>query len=96
MRKSYPSDLTDKQWKYIEPHVLLDADFGRPRSTDLREVANALLYISKSGCQWNMLPPDFPPRSTVHYYFKKWRDGDIWDEIMWVLRENIRVKAGRN
>ena len=96
MRRRYQSDLTDAQWQHIEPHVLLDADFGRPRTTDLREVVNALLYMSRTGCQWHMLPSEFPAKSTVHDYFKKWRDSGVLDEISRVLREKVRVRAGRN
>lgn len=92
----YATDLTDAQWYYIAPYALSEEDCGRPRTTDLREVINAILYISKSGCQWNMLPKDFPPKSTVHYYFKKWQTNGTWDEIMQALRESIRTKKGRN
>lgn len=95
-RKSYPSDLTDVQWNLIKPHLPPEKDRGRPRETDLREVINALMYMSRSGCQWSMLPDGFPPRSTVHDYFTAWRDDGTLDEIMRVLRETIRIKAGRN
>ena len=54
-RKTYGSDLTDKQWKLIEPHIPPEKDFGRPRTTDMREVTNALLYMLRTGCQWDML-----------------------------------------
>lgn len=95
-RKRYTSDLTDSQWALISPHLPAENDRGRPRETSLREVVNALLYISRTGCQWSMLPRDFPPRSTVHDYFSAWRDDGTLDEISRVLRENIREKAGRN
>ena len=92
----YGTDLTDTQWRYIAPNVLIEEDCGRPRTANLREVINAILYISKSGCQWSMLPRDFPPKSTVHYYFKKWKTNGTWDAIMQSLREYIRIKKGRN
>jgi len=95
-RKPYPSDLTNKQWNLIKPHLPPEKETGRPRETDLREVINALLYLSRSGCSWSMLPNGYPPRSTVYDYFKAWRDDGTLDEIVRVLRETSRQKAGRN
>lgn len=95
-KNRYSTDLTEAQWQYIAADVLTEEDYGRPRITDLREVVNAILYMSRSGCQWNMLPRDFPPKSTVHYYFKKWKTNGTWDAIMQSLREFIRIKKGRN
>src|SRR4051794_6770853 len=73
-RRAYPSDLTDPQWALLAP-LLWESPApgpGRPLQVDLREVVNALLYIKQTGCPWRYLPHDFPPRSTVHYYFNKW------------------------
>ena len=95
-RKVYPSDLTNKQWSLIKPHLPAENSIGRPRETDLREVINAMLYMSRTGCPWSMIPEGFPPRSTVYDYFSAWRDDGTWDEIIRVLRESIRLKAGRN
>nr|WP_222845434.1 transposase [Legionella genomosp. 1] len=92
-RKRYASDLTGGQWALISPHHPAENDRGRPRETSLREVVNALLYISRTGCQWSMLPGDFPPRSTVHDYFSAWRDGGTLDEISRVLREKYPGKS---
>jgi len=86
-RKTYGSDLTDKQWKLIEPHIPPEKDFGRPRTTDMREVTNALLYMLRTGCQWDMLPEGFPPKSTVNGYFNAWKRDGTLDEILRVLRE---------
>ena len=94
--KHYASDLTDKQWHLIAPHMPPEKERGRPRATDFRKVIDALLYLSRTGCQWNFLPSEFPPRSTVHRYFSTWRDDGTLDEISPVLREKIRVKSGRN
>ena len=78
----YASDLTDKEWKVIAPHLPARKRHGRPRTTDLREVLNAILYMARTGCQWRMLPREFPPRSTVQRYFYAWRSfccpGDGW------------------
>ena len=95
-KKRYRSDLTDNQWKLIEPILPGESPLGRPRTTELREVMNALRYMSRTGCQWEMLPSEFPARSTVFDYFKLWRDEGILDEIVVTLRESIRIKAGRN
>lgn len=94
--QKYRSDLTDSQWKLIKSHIPHEKDGGRSRTTDVREVVNALLYMNKTGCQWNMLPHDFPPKSTVHDYFQQWRDDGTLDEIARVLREKIRIKKHRN
>ncbi len=94
-RKYYRSDLTDSQWQLIKPHLPPDKDRGRPRTTDLREVVNALLYMLRTGCQWDMLPEGFPPRSTVNGYFNAWKADGTIDEINRVLRESIRVQEGR-
>ena len=65
----YTSDLTDAEWALIGPFLPPAKRLGRPRTTDLREVVNALLYMMRTGCQWRMLPREFPPRSTVQRYF---------------------------
>jgi putative transposase len=94
MRKPYPSDLTDDQWALIEPHIPV-FDLGRPRDVDMREVLNAILYLNRSGCQWDMLPHDFPAKSTVYDYFARWRDDGTWQRLVDVLRRGVRVAAGR-
>tara|TARA_B100000519_G_C13897735_1_gene276065 strand:+ start:227 stop:517 length:291 start_codon:yes stop_codon:yes gene_type:complete len=88
-RKSYRSDLTDRQWQLIEPHRPSEKERGRPRTTSLREVVNALLYMLRTGCQWDMLPEGFPPRSTVNGYFNTWKGDGTLDEINRVLREKF-------
>ena len=72
MRKAYRTDLTDDQWALIEPLIPVNA-VGRPRKVDMREVFNAILYINRSGCQWDLLPHDFPAKSTVYDHFAQWR-----------------------
>jgi putative transposase len=95
-RKSYPTDLTDEQWSLLEPLVPgEEAKSGRPREVDFREVINAILYLNRSGCQWDMLPHDLPPKSTVYDYFAKWRDDGTWQRVMDALRVQVRVAAGR-
>lgn len=89
-RKAYPTDLTNDQWDLALIALPEAKPGGRPRSTDLREVLNALLYQSRSGCQWDMLPHDFPPKSTVYEYFAAWRDDGTWQLVLDVLREGYR------
>ena len=96
MRKRYPTDLTDGQWEIIEPLLPPAKPGGRPRSTDLREVINALLYQARAGCQWDMLPHDLLPKSTVWDYFASWRDDGTWQEILDALRQAVRVALGKD
>ena len=65
----YASDATDAEWALIAPFMPERRRIGRPRTTDLRDVFDAILYIASTGCQWRMLPNDFPPVSTVRRYF---------------------------
>ena len=81
MRKPYPSDLTDDQAEILLPLIPVGT-VGRPRDVELREVLNAIFYQARSGCQWDMLPHDFPPKSTVFGYFKQWRDDGTWQVIL--------------
>ena len=94
MRKPYPSDLTDEQWAIIEPLIPVHK-VGRPREVEMREVLNALFYLNRSGCQWDMLPHDLPPRSTVHDYFRQWRADGTWQRILDALRRRVRVAVGK-
>lgn len=94
MRKPYPSDMTDEQWAIAEPLIPVSA-LGRPREVEMREVLNAIFYQARSGCQWDMLPHDLPPKSTVNDYFQKWRDDGTWQRILDALRRKVREAAGR-
>src|SRR4051794_27325601 len=94
MRKPYPSDLTDEQWAIIEPLIPVLA-VGRPRTSDIREVLNALFYLNRSGCQWDMLPHDLPAKSTVYNPFARWRDDGTWQEVMDAHRQQARTAAGK-
>lgn len=89
-RRPYPSDLTDEQWELIELVIPAARPGGRPRGVNMREVINALLYQNRSGCQWDMLPHDLPPKSTVYEYFAAWRDDGTTQRILDVLREAYR------
>lgn len=69
MKKPYPTDLSDAEWKYIQPHLPAPTGHGLPRTHDLREILDAVFYLPKSGCQWRLLPHDFPRWPTVYHYF---------------------------
>jgi putative transposase len=94
-QKTYPSDLSDFQWDLIAPHLPVGKRGGRPRTTDIREVLNGILFILKTGCQWHSIPEGFPPKSTVYWYFKTWRDDGTLEKINDTLRRRIRVEANR-
>jgi transposase len=81
----YASDLTDAEWALIAPHMPAVKRLGRPRETELRSVLDAILYIARSGCQWRMLPKDFPPFTTVQGYFYDWRDDGLFEKINFEL-----------
>jgi putative transposase len=92
-RRRYPSGLTDAQWELIEPLIpeqRLTEKGGRPRSVNMREVLNTILYLVRSGCQWDMLPHDLLAKSTVYDYFARWRDDGTLARINSVLAGGIR------
>jgi putative transposase len=94
-RQRYPSDLTDAQWQEIEPLIPPAKPGGRPRTTEMRAVLNAINYVLRTGCQWRFLPRDFPPKSTVYDYFSQWGDSDSWRQIHAILRRKVRAQGGR-
>jgi transposase len=91
----YASDLTDAEWALIEPHMPAIKRLGRPRATELRNVLDAILYMARTGCQWRMLPKDFPPFTTVQGYFYDWRDDGLFEKINFALLLEAREAAGR-
>lgn len=91
----YASDLTDAEWTVIEPLMPPCRKIGRPRSTNLRDVVDAILYVATTGCQWRMLPNDFPPVSTVRGYFYAWRNDGLLDDLNRRLVEIARLSEGR-
>jgi putative transposase len=92
----YASDLNDAEWLVLSFFLPAPCHVGRPREVDLRIVINAILYVLSTGCQWRALPSDFPPRSTVQYYFYLWRDQQLWRRINLALVRRARKAAGRN
>ena len=93
--KPYPSDLTNEQWEELAPLLPAAEPGGRPRSVDLREVINGILYVLRSGCAWRMVPHDLPPWGTVWWYFRQWRADGTWERIHETLRPKVRESEGR-
>ena len=92
---TYATDITDAQWAELAPRLARSAGPGRPRTVDVRQVLNALLYKNRTGCQWRMLPKEFPPKSTVWDYFQKWIDDGTWMHITDLLRQQMRETLER-
>src|SRR5215831_19560791 len=95
-RKAYPSDFTDAQWAILEPLIPAPRNpgGGRPRELEMREVLNTLLSLNRSGCQWERLPHDLLPKSSVYDYFAQWRNDGTWTQILTALRERVRREVG--
>src|SRR5512143_3773252 len=91
----YASDTTEEEWAIIAPHLPEKFRRGRPRTTELRAVVNAVFYIAQTGCQWRLLPKDFPPFTTVQGYFYRWRDEGRWRAINHDLVMRAREAIGR-
>ena len=86
----YPTDLTDEQWKILEPLIPPGRRGGRPRSVDMREIVNAILYVVRGGVAWRLLPKDFPGWSSTYHYFRRWRACGVWKKIHDRLHEEVR------
>ena len=92
----YESDLTDEEWSLLEPLLPGPASTGRPRTTDLREVLNAIQYLASAGCQWRALLTDFPPFTTVQIYSYAWSKSGLLDVMLCALRRAARGDAGKS
>src|SRR5262245_47382272 len=93
IRRPYDTDLTDAQFSVLEPLLPPPKARGRSRA-DLRAVLDGILYLARTGCQWRLLPPDFPPWSTVHTWYRRWRQDGTWDRVNEALRRQVRLRAG--
>lgn len=93
---SYPTDMNDAEWEIIAPYVNPDPKIGSPRTVCMRCVVNAIFYINRTGCQWNMLPKDLPNYGTVFYHFQKWQRDGTWERLNTDLRRMVREQAGRD
>ena len=95
MGQRYPTDLTEAEWTILAPLIPAAQRGGRPRTTDMREVVNAIFYVLRGGCQWRLLPKEFPPYQTVYHYFWTWRRAGVWERMHDTLRGDVREAAGR-
>lgn len=93
-RMGYPSDVSDAE-EVVAPLLPAAKTGGRPRTTSLREVINAIFYVSRGGIAWRMLPKDFPPYQTVYRFFRAWSKDGTWERVHKALRDRVRQKAGR-
>lgn len=93
---TYPTDLSDTEFRHIEPHLPAANRRGSPKIHAPREILNAVFYILKSGCPWRLLPKDFPPWKTVYDWFRRWRIDGTWERLNAQLRELLRVRLGRD
>ncbi len=95
MNQVYDTDLTDEQYALVEPFLPTPKPLGRPPA-DLRAVLNGILYLVRTGCQWRLLPKDFPPWSTVPTWYRRWRKDGTWERIHEALRQQVRRQADRD
>ena len=91
----YTSDLTEAEWLLLSFFLPPPSHLGRPRTTSLREVLNALLYMARNACNWRCLPKDFPPYTTVQRYFYRWNRTELWRTINFMLVMMARQASGR-
>src|SRR5215218_5295321 len=97
MRRRYPTDLSDAEWRCIKPYIVNSANRrGRPRIYCLRRVLDAVFYVLRSGCPWRLLPCEFLLWRTVYYWFRKWRIDGTFERLNSALRERLRELSGRN
>lgn len=96
-RLPYPSDLTDEQWALLRPYLgRRRTKVGHPTTVDRRAIADAIFYILRTGCQWRMLPHDFPPWGTVSSQYYRWRKAGVWEKVEAVLHARVREHEGRS
>ncbi len=94
--RRYPSDLSDAEWPLLQPLLPTPKRRGRPRLHSPREILNAVFYVLKTGCQWRMLPCEFPPWKTVFHYFRAWRIDGTWERMNRAMRRRLREHLGRD
>jgi len=93
---SYPTDLSDEEFRYIEPHLPSTNRRGRPKIHAPREILDAVFYVLKSGCPWRLLPREFPPWRSVYHWFRRWRIDGTFERLNGALRERLRRRLGRD
>ena len=93
--KLYDTDLSDAAWALVAPVLNAARPDGRPRTTDVRAVVNAIFYLLRTGCQWRLLPREFPRWGTVYHYFRVWKNSGVWIRLHRAVYEQARLLAGR-
>ena len=96
LTQTYPTDVTTTEWEHLVEFFSPASRRGRPRTWELWLILNAILYVTRTGCQWRMLPRDFPPWPTVDGYFWRWTRSGLWEQLNTVLVKTARQQAGRN
>lgn len=96
MRRAYPTDLSDAEFACLQPLLPPPKPCGRPWKHPVREVLDAIFYLVRSGCQWRLLPQEFPPWQTIYHWFRTWRRDGLWERLHTTLREQLRRRAGRD
>jgi len=91
----YATDLTNSAWELIAPLLPGALPGGRPRTTDIRAVLNAIFYLLRTGCQWRLLPREFPVWGTVYHYFRSWKNSGVWTDLQKAIYERVRTQASR-
>jgi putative transposase len=94
-RRAYATDLSNEEWRILEPLVPQVKPGGRPRAHATRELLDAIFYMVRGGCAWRLLPHEFPPWQTVYHYFRAWRIDGTWERVNGALRERVRAMSGR-
>jgi transposase len=95
-RKTYPTDVNDKEWVRLEALIPPVKTGGRPAKYTRRELVNAMVYVLRTGASWRMLPHDLPPWQSVYGYFRRWCQAGVWQQIHDHLRDEWRQEIGRN
>lgn len=95
-RQTYRTDLSEAEWAVLEPLIPAPLPGGRPIKWSRREIVNAILYVLRTGCQWHLLPHDFPAYKTVYAYYRQWRRRGLWERGNTALREKLRIQLGRD
>jgi putative transposase len=88
--------LSDAQWEELKVYIPAGKPGGRPRSVDMREIVNGMLYVLRSGCAWRMRQHELPKWQTVYTYFRAWERSGVWQRMLDGLREDTRIALGRN
>ena len=92
----YSTDISDAGWRQISRLLPAARKGGRPRTTELRSVINAIFYLLRTGCQWRLLPREYPAWGTVYHYFRTWKNEGVWIRVQWIMYRRVRKRSGRS